>query len=495
MTTILALSLLLAVGTVACAPVRPRTAEAKEALQAQPRQLIEQAMAPRAPGPPPFREKLAPVAAGLEGEARLYSLNFDNAPLGAVIRSVVRDAGLSLAIESEVDLGRPVTVHATNATLEEILDLVVVKGAGYAWKTQAGRLEINRFEERIYVLDYLDVPGVTEVNVGGDMLASSVESSGVSGKFQVQSRRAETRSDIWTQIRGVLEGMKSADGVLQINPQSGLIYIADTPRKLDAMVRLLDSLSAALKRQVLIEAKIIEVRLDDSYRFGIDWAQVQMALNPGNFSGNFFDQLNLNFNRSGSIILSETTSFGTVVDLLATQGDVTVLSNPHIVVLNGQSAVMTVGSQFPFTDITGVSRDEDTDVVTIDATIKRAVFGLQLGITPQISADGVITLNVVPTVTRQEGTEQVQIPVGVAQVQSFDNPVIGLQELATTVRVREGEALVLGGLISQEKTVNTSGLPVLRHIPLLGHLFSNDEQRTTSRELVILLRPHVKETI
>jgi len=476
-----------------CAIPEPNPALTPEIEKAQPKALLGQEKAARLPEPPPFSEKLAPVATGVERETRLFSLNFDNAQVGAVLQGILRDTDLSLSVEAEVDLSRPVTVHSRNSTLKEALDLVVVKGAGYAWKVEGGQLEINRFEERLFVLDYLDLAGVTNIDVGGDMLASSIESSGVTGKFQVTANREKEKGDIWEQVRKVLEGMKTSDGTLQLNPRSGLIYMADTPRKVATMVRFLEELAVSLHRQVLIEAKILEVQLDDSSRYGIDWASVQMALNPNNFSDRLFDQLNLNLNRGGLITLNQNTSFGAIVDALESQGDVKVLSNPHLSVMNGQSAVMTVGSQFPFSDITGVTRDEDTDRVTIDATIKRVVFGLQLGITPQIAADGIITINVVPTITRQEGTEEVQIPTGVAEVQSFDNPVIGLQEVATTVRVRQGESVVIGGLISEEKSLNRSGLPGLRKIPLLRYIFGNAENEVKTRELVILLKPYVKE--
>jgi len=478
-----------------CAVPEPRPPRIPELAAEQPKALLELEKQARTPGPPPFVEKLAPVATGVELETRLFSLNFDGAQLGAVLQSVLGDSDLSLSVESEVDLTRPVTVHAKNNTLSEALDLVVVKGAGYAWKVAGSQLEINRFEERLYVLDYLDLPAVTDIDVGGDMLASSIEEAGVSGRFQITANREQEKGDIWAQVQKVLEGIKSADGTLQLNPRSGLVYMADTPKKVSAMVRFLDSLAASLKRQVLIEAKVLEVQLSDSHRHGVDWSNITAVIKSTN--NKLVDIADFSLNNNGRIFVGPTdfSALSAVVDFLETQGDVTVLSNPHISVLNGQSAVMTVGSQFPFTDIKGVSRDEDTDRVNIDATIKRAVFGLQLGITPQISENGIITINVVPTVTRNEGTEQVEVPTGVGEVQSFSNPVIGLQEMATTVRVRSEEAVIIGGLISQEKVNNGSGLPALRKIPILRHLFSNTEFETKSRELVILLKPYVKEVI
>lgn len=478
-----------------CSLARPRPVVQKGMDKIRPETIIQREKRISAPGPPPFSERVGPVTKGLAKEERLYSLSFDNAPLGEVVRAIIRATDLSLSVESGVDINRPVTVNLKNCTLREALDMVVVKGAGYAWKIEEGCLQINRFEERIYAFDYLDMAGEVDVEVGGDMLGTSIEGAGVSGKYQVKVKKDAITVDVWARVKAALERIKSLDGILQINRTSGIIYMADTPRKIAAMVRFLDSLLKSLHRQVFIEARILEVQLSETYRHGIDWGHLDVALNPNIMSSSGPDTLDINFNRGGTIVLNQVTKFGAIVDFLSTQGDVTVLSNPHLFVMNGQSAMMTVGLQFPFGDIEGVSRDEETGVVTIDASIKRAVLGLQMGITPQISEDGIITLHVVPTITRIRGEEQVEIPTTATTSQTISNPVIQLQELATTVRVREGQSVVLAGLISQLRELNTSGLPWLSSIPVLGHLFKNLEKKTENTELVILIRPHIREVI
>jgi type II secretory pathway component GspD/PulD (secretin) len=157
--------------------------------------------------------------------------------------------------------------------------------------------------------------------------------------------------------------------------------------------------------------------------------------------------------------------------------------------------VLTVGSQFPYTDIDGVDRDLETGVVTIGTSIKRALLGLQLGITPLISSDGLVTLNIVPTLTRIQREVALEIPTsGIGAPQTISNPVIDLQELATTVRVRTGQSVVLAGLISKLRKLNHEGLPLLGDLPFLGKLFKRIETSEESVELVILITPYVKET-
>ncbi len=455
-----------------------------------PEAIIQKEKTIKPPGPPPFSEKLEPVAKGLIKETKLYALVFNNAPLGAVISAITKDTDLNLSVESEIDLAKPVTVNLKRVTFQEAFDMVVVKGAGYAWKIEDGNLNIKRFDERIYHLDYLDMAGETEIEVGGDMLTAGVAGSGVAGKFQVKAERSVENTDVWTRLQTDLEGLKSEQGTLRINRNAGIIYMADTPRRLASMVRFLDSLSESLHRQVFLEAKIMEVKLSDTNKYGIDWSSMNVDFTS---SWNALpDNLGISFNSGGTIALADQSNLSLILDFLQTQGDVSVLSNPHLTVMNGRSAVMTVGYQFPYGDVTGVDRDPETGVITFGTSIKRTVLGLQLGITPQISSDGIVTLHIVPTITRIQGEEKVELPTSVDTTQSISNPVIDLQELATTVRVREGNSIVLAGLISQLKQLNHEGLPWLNKIPILKYLFKKAEDKGESRELVIFITPYIK---
>ncbi|MDY6972215.1 MAG: hypothetical protein SV775_07780 [Thermodesulfobacteriota bacterium] len=479
-----------------CSITEPRPVVLEELDNMDPKALMDRERYIAPPGPPPFSEKLGPVTRGMKRATRLYSLTFKNAPLGEVINAITIDTDSNLSVESGVDLGRPVTVRLTNVTFREALEMVVVKGAGYAWKMEEGCLYIARFEERLYHLDYLDLTGETEIEVGGDMLASSVEDAGVTGKFQVKASRTMKNNDVWSGVQKALEGLKSEDGILQIDRNAGIICMADTPKRIASMVRFLDSLSESLHRQVIIQARILEVSLDDAVTYGIDWSNLEVAfeINSDSWKKKLPDNIDIDFN-SGSIVLADESSVSATLDFLQTQGDVTVLSNPHMSVMNGQSAVMTVGYQFPYGDIDGVDRDTDTGLISYGTSIKRAILGLQLGITPQISGNGFVTLHIVPTITRIQRQEQVDIPTASTETQTISNPVIDLQELLTTVRVREGQTVILAGLISQVRNLNHEGLPWLSAVPFLGYLFRHMEEARESRELVILVTPYIKKAM
>jgi MSHA type pilus biogenesis protein MshL len=444
-----------------------------------------------APGPPPFTEKLEPVKDEILEETKLFSLFFDEAPLGEVLSALIRDTDLNLSVESGVDLTRPVTVHLKTVTFVEALNMVVVKGADYAWKKEDGCLHINRFEEKIYHLDYLDLVGDTQIEVGGDMLSTSLENAGVIAKFQVKGTRTSERSDVWTAVEKALEGLKSDGGLIRLNRSAGLIYMVDTPRRVTAMTRFLDNVADSLQRQVFLEAKIFEVKLNDDHKYGIDWESLQVGFESD--STDLPDIMNIFVNESGRIFRTDTSELEVTVDFLRSQGDLTVLSSPHLSVMNGQSAVMTVGFQYPFGDVDGVDRDAETGLVTYGTSIRRVILGLQLGITPQISRDGMIILHIVPSITKIQGEQDVTIPLTVTETQSIKNPIIALQEFSTTVRVKSGESVILAGLISQERERNDVGVPVFGSIPWIGTLFKHVEEKLENKELVIVISPVVRE--
>ena len=443
------------------------------------------------PGSVIIKEKLEPIVQDMQTEAKIYSGAFSDVALAEVLKVITRDTHLNLSVASDVDLGRRLTVHLQQATLTEALNMVVVNGAGYAWKIEGDNLSVKVFEERIYQFDYLDMAGETDIEIGGDMLASGVEESGVSGKFQIKAKRDTKQTDVWSNIQEALDVFKSENGIVRINRNAGIVYMADKPGKVASMVRYLDSLMEALHRQVFIEAKIMEVSLSEDNSYGIDWSNMDIAfIDSGN---NFTDVFNLSINGGSSVVKAGQSGFAGILYYLQTQGDVSVVSNPHLSVMNGQSAVLTVGYQFPYGDVSGVDRDAETGVITFGTSIKRAILGLQLGITPHISSDGIVTLNIIPTITRIQGEERVELPTGSTTSQAINNPIIDLQELSTTVRVREGNSIVLAGLISQIRQANQEGLPLLGSIPWLGSFFKHVEDVKENKELVIYITPYVRK--
>ncbi len=487
----LAITVLLSLVVSACAGSTIRLPETEPVDPKTIREILQQDIQPAPPGPPPFSHRVQPKTVDFDLPETMYSMTLNGVPLSAALEAIMVNTPMNLSVESDVDLSRPVTVHLKQATFSEAMNMVVKNGAGYAWTVDGEMLSITGMMERIYAFDYLDLPGETDIEIGGDMLASSVEDAGVSGKFLLRTKKKEETSDTWSAVYETLKALKSDDGTVQINRTGGLIYLMDRPKKVDAMVRFLDALSEALNRQVFIEAKIMEVRLTDRQQLGIDWTSVNAAFTSS--SGFFVDNFNMNFNGGSTLALAGESALGMVVDFLRTQGEVAVISNPHLALMNGRSALLTVGFQFPYGDVDGVDRDEDTKVVTFGTSIKRAVLGLQFGISVQISEQGMVTMNIVPTITRIQEEADVELPTSSTTVQTIKNPIIDLQEIATTVRVQAGNTLVLAGLISQTKDLEHQGLTGLESLPFIGNWFRHVDDKLQTRELVIFITPHMRD--
>ena len=132
-------------------------------------------------------------------------------------------------------------------------------------------------------------------------------------------------------------------------------------------------------------------------------------------------------------------------------------------------------------------------VVTFGVSIKRAILGLQFGIAVQIAADGMVTMNIVPTITRIQEEVDVELPTSAISTQSIKNPIIDLQEMSTTVRVHEGNTVVMAGLISQVKNQQQEGVSGLGNLPLVGGWFKHVEDKVQTRELVIFITPHIRK--
>jgi type II secretory pathway component GspD/PulD (secretin) len=484
----LILLLLIIFGGCATTPPRQPTMETVDRKEIT--SALRESRKPDLPGPPPFSQMIVPATSELDLPESLYSMTLNDVPLSAAIQAITQGSDLNLSVDSDVDLSRRITVHLKQTTFAEAMDMVVKNGAGYSWTVEGESLSIRTFIERIYAFDYLDMPSETDIQVGGDMLASSVEDAGVSGKYVMKTSKNKETSDAWSALEETLVTLKSEEGIVRINRNGGLIYIADRPGKVDAMVRFLDALSEALSRQVYIEAKIMEVRLTDRNQLGIDWTAMDAAFTAS--SGFFVDNFNISFNGGSSLTLADQSALGGVMDFLRTQGEVSVVSNPHLALMNGRSALLTVGFQYPYGDIDGVDRDEETNVTTFGTSIKRAILGLQFGISVQITADGIVTMNIVPTITRIQEEADVELPTSTTTTQTISNPIIDLQELSTTVRVREGNTVVLAGLISQVKDQEHEGVTGLGALPLVGGWFKHVDDSVQTRELVIFITPHIR---
>ncbi|WP_298440982.1 pilus (MSHA type) biogenesis protein MshL [uncultured Ferrimonas sp.] len=336
-----------------------------------------------------------------------------------------------------------------------------------------------------------------------DSSSDSADSNSDNGSDSSNGTFISTRTDtdFWTQLELVLQQMvgNGPGRKVIVLPQAGLVTVKAAPSELRQVKDFLEQAGSNLTRQVVLEARILEVRLNDGYQQGINWSNVEASMgNAGNVGivggtsgGVFGDMISGTLGGVTSLTFSGA-DFEAVVSLLDTQGDVDTLSSPRVTAINNQKAVIKVGKDEYF--VTGFSTTtvaSTTPVTNPEVELTPFFSGIALDVTPQISAEGDVLLHVHPSVT--EITEQTKVIETNDSELSLPLAQSDIRESDTLVRARSGDVVVIGGLMQTSNTQMESKIPLLGDIPGLGELFTNRAQQSVKTELVILLRPTVVE--
>ncbi len=352
----------------------------------------------------------------------------------------------------------------------------------------------------------------TNGGYGNDPNGTSSSGGRTPGQVVGTSVNTRSTSDFWSELEETLEiiiGDTEGSRVV-VTPQVGLVVVRAKPAEIYAVKTYLEQAQLTLHRQVILEAKIIEVTLKEGFQAGIDWHTFGDASGgtfkpttgvdefgnlvttagsehdvAGQFQfggGEFFNPLGSGFTLSAAF-----GDFEGVLQLLETQGAVQVLSSPRIATVNNQKAVIKVGDdEFFVTDISTTTVTAGSAINTSDSPELTPFFsGIALDVTPQISDGGDVILHIHPTVSQVE--EQLKnisgenVPLAASTIRESDS----------VVRARNRQIIVIGGLMQNSSTDNNAGVPFLSRIPLLGHAFKQKQQSSVKSELVILLRPIV----
>ena len=449
-------------------------------------------------------------------EGKLFSLSIRDMPLEDVLLSLAQQAALNLVIDRSVQRDELISIEFANIPLQIALDNLMTV-YDYYYTIKQGVLHIQAFEERIFNINYPLVYSKASSKTGGDVLGSSggegdsetiqAQSSELKGEFKITTTiEDDDNLDVWKQIEEALQptqtgktGLLSANGMVRINRMGSTVFVKDHPSNMRGVATFLQNIQESLRRQVIIEAKIIEVDLDKSHQFGINWEH--MRINFNTIGTAIESSVNLGQLGTTGLNIHYTDIFGldtgeAFLHALATNGEVNILSSPRINVINNQSAFINVGRVVPFLDFkigqsTSGGTGGTSERTTIDSVpvISRFNEGITLGITPQIDEDGATILHIVPIVTKQTGTEAIEVPSTVIGGDSTiaDIPIISVRSADTIVRVEDRKTIVIGGLISEVTGDTISKVPLLGDIPYLNYLFSHQDRKNKKTELVILL--------
>ncbi|HEX2586563.1 MAG TPA: pilus (MSHA type) biogenesis protein MshL [Steroidobacteraceae bacterium] len=468
-----------------------------------------------------------------------FDVEVSDAPAKAFFQGLTEGTGQNMLVHPEVS-GR-VSFSLKQVTVEEVLN-AARDLYGYDWRRSGNAYMVlpANIQTRIYHLNYLDLQryGVSKTRISSGQVTQGANSQYSNGavtgggsssgggeekdgkpSVDISGTAIETRndSDFWLNIEANLRAMlgEKADRSVVVNHQSGLIVVRAMPSEQRDISDYLQRISDTVTRQVVLEAKIVEVELSDAYQAGINWASIvqnggshyftgQTAPNGG-FGVDPFRPTNdnvivgpnnpiagiVNSTLGGAFtIAADFKDFNAFIELLGVQGQTHVLSSPRVSTLHNQKAIIKAGTDEFF--VTGVKSNTTTGTATTttkEVDLTPFFSGVALDVTPQISEDDNVILHIHPTVS--EVTDQTKtltmsgttdtLPLAISQIRESDN----------IVRARSGQLIVIGGLMRQNRKNQNYKTPLLGDIPLVGKLFRSEHKSYRTVELVILLRPIV----
>lgn len=455
-----------------------------------------------APPPPGLEELLVTqVEENRKMEERLLSFSVKGVEIKDVLLSLSKASEINIVFDP--DIAGVVTVDLKDVTLAQALDIILIPlGLEFRRERNVIRVKKPELETRIFTIDYVNVRRSGSSSIGASVSAATTGVTGVTGATTGALGGGTTSisntqdTDVFTDLEAGVRSLLSGNGKAVFNKGSGTLLVTDFPVNLRRVAEFLERFTGIITRQVFINAQVLEVALTDSFKFGIDWTGVGQLLGlKGAFSGTIATPTVANAPikqrlspNSGIFQISVTDNdFEAIIDAVSTQGEVNVLSNPKIAALNNQKAVIRVAREDVFFRTT--VRVLTTGVVTptterVTETVPQTVaIGVILDVTPQIASDGTVTMHIHPVVTDKVGTAVA--PTGETV------PILSIKETDTVVKVRDGQTIIIGGLMEEKQDDSVSKVPLIGDIPLVGGLFRRTEKTGRKSELVILLSPTV----
>ncbi len=424
---------------------------------------------------PPLHVQEAPEARAMD------ALQARATPVGDVLLALFKDSDINLvldpsvqAVECTFDIKKSTVEEAFEALLES-LDL------GYEWDGSFLRVR-NTVKDTILV-DLMDRTAGDAGGAAGN--SGSSGGGGSSGNAGASGSSGGGSANFWDEIEQKLPEVLGEGATYVLNRVASAIHVQARPSGVRRLREIVDTTLDRANRQVSLEARVLEVRLNRQHQMGINWSMLPGLFNSARTGlaegGSFVSQTAASGGTAFKFGILDGGNWAVVVDALQSQGQVRVLSNPRVSTLNNQTATIGVTDQLPY-----IVRNIITTqgVAQTQYSVEFATAGVVLQVRPLIGEDGLLSVSITPSVREKIGTAVT--PDGFVQV-----PVISERQTTTTVRVADGQAVALGGLRSTRKNETVQGIPFLMDIPWLGQLFSSTVQESDEVELMILLVPRV----
>ena len=445
-----------------------------------------------------------------------YTVIVSDVPARELLFSIARDAKINLDIHH--DITGNVTLNAIDQTLPQILARISNQvNIRYEIEDSTLRVQADTPFLRSYTIEYVNMARETEGEIkvastlgstGKSDLGSSSGGGGSRGSRGDNSSSTEVKNKsvnaFWEtlekNVRQIITREDSEAAVIAqsviVNKETGIVIVRATQKDHNIIQSFIDEVLGNAKRQVLIEATIAEIKLSDRYQSGVDWSLIASDASEGiSFTSNFRDG-NLGSGPVSTLTITDLIDgdpLNMTLSALEQFGDVQVLSSPKVMAINNQPAVLKVVDNLVYfeTDVETIALNDNQSAVTVETTIKTVPVGFIMSVTPYISADEVVTLNIRPTISRVIDSVNDPNPefekVGVVS----EIPIIQVREIESILQVNSGDTAIIGGLMQDSVDDNNSGVPFLSAIPIIGGLFSYTDNSREKSELVIFIKPVV----
>lgn len=493
------------------------------------------------------------AASECEGK-RFASLSVNDAQIGSLLAKTSSQCGLSVLIKDEaaqnVVSKKVFSLQMRDFTLEDLLSILLVENnLGYEIKNSI--LKIYGFETKTFKVDYITAVRSAQTKINTGTAGGQTNSGGVMDKDSISSKSEfktnEPEIVFWESLRDDIEALlrpdksvteyesqreitvnkrgdevkkndkqneivKTKNNNIIINPQAGLITVTAKPGELTKIEKYINAVLERVHRQALLDVQILEVTMSSGQTVGIDWNQIYNLQNINISYGSdltksvssaynavttqvgseFANSTANSFIRNGAIALSGGIQINDIIKFLKTQGDVKSISNPKILALNNQPALISSGDVIFYPKVSGGTSATATSGATNPSVIPESMqVGVMLDITPEIIDEKNLLLKINPRSSDCKVKNCPLQPVLIAGVVYNMPPNIAEKQISSVIKASDGDRIILGGLIQEVSNENSSKVPLAGDIPLLGYLFKQDADVKETKEMVIIITPRI----